>query len=261
MTDISQIKDYWDNQARTFGSNANATTQDIYMREIEINYIIDFLSSFNRPLKILDIGCGNGFSTIQYKKRAEWHSYTGGDYSEEMIKYAKTELENQSMSGEITFRAMDVLKLSEYGNQYDIVISDRCLVNLGTSANRRTAINEIAKCINPGGYYLMIENFIEGHLEFNRLRELLELEEIQVRWHNSFFSKQELSDVIKHAFFIERSDNISSLYYLITRVVYSKLCSLENRVPDYDNLIYQVASKLPPIGDFGPICSYVLKRR
>jgi ubiquinone/menaquinone biosynthesis C-methylase UbiE len=261
MNDISEIKHYWDEQAVKFGSGANATTQDIVMRDIEINYIVDFLTSFNRPLKVLDIGCGNGYSTFQYQKRAAIHSFTGGDYSEEMISSANGEMKKHSEINNLEFKVMDVLRLSEYNETYDVIISDRCLVNLGSSKNRKKALDEIAKCVKSGGYYLMIENFIEGHTEFNLLRERLGLEEIKVRWHNSFFSRPELNDSTKHTFEIVRTDNISSLYYLITRVVYSKLCEMENRTPDYDNPIYNVAAQLPSIGNFGPICANVLRRR
>ena len=67
MSKISEIKKYWDEQAKLYGTNANATTQDIWMRKIEIDYIVDFLDSFDEPKHVIDIGCGNGFSTIQYK--------------------------------------------------------------------------------------------------------------------------------------------------------------------------------------------------
>ena len=55
--------------------------------------------------------------------------------------------------------------------------------------------------------------------------------------------------------------NISSLYYLATRLIYSKICALENREPDYDHVIYQVGVELPVEGDYGPTRLAVLKRK
>jgi Methylase involved in ubiquinone/menaquinone biosynthesis len=259
MTNIEDIKNYWDSQAEKYGNSPSATTQDIYLRKIEINYICDFLESFDRPLKVLDIGCGNGYSTLEYKKRVGIHEYTGADYSEKMIINAKETLEIQKIDN-IDFKVMDVMKLSEYGEKYDIIISDRCLINLGGSKNRKRALIEIFKSLNESGKFLMIENFIEGHIEFNKLREQQGLQEIPVRWHNSFFSKDELLDSIKNYFKIIRFENISSLYYLATRVIYSKICMLEGREPDYNNTIYEVASELPPIGNYGPICACIFER-
>ncbi|MDZ5724898.1 class I SAM-dependent methyltransferase [Acetobacterium sp. K1/6] len=260
MTNLKKIKSYWEEQAKIYGSDPSATTQDVFLRKIEINYICDFLSGFDTPLKVLDIGCGNGYSTLQYKKRVNIHSYVGADYSEKMIQNAKRELKKEELSG-VVFKVMDVMKLSEYKEKFDIIISDRCLINLGGSENRRKAVSEIFKCLYKSGKYLLIENFIEGQIEFNKLREQQGLDEIQVRWHNSFFSKDELERVIKNYFIMDRFENISSLYYLATRVIYSKICMIEEREPDYENKIYEVASELPFIGNFGPVCACVLERK
>ncbi|RKZ85134.1 MAG: hypothetical protein DRR19_16765 [Candidatus Parabeggiatoa sp. nov. 1] len=260
MTNAQNIKKYWNEQAKMFGREAKATTQDIYMRDIEIDYITTFLSSFREPLMVLDIGCGNGFSTFQYKAKVGWHTYVGGDYSEGMIEAANAELKKRQLSEGIEFNVIDVLNLSKLNNKYDIIISDRCLINLGGAKNRKKALWEIAACLHQGGRYLMIENFIEGHSELNRLREYLDIPEISVRWHNSFFSIKELKDSVKHIFKIDNFENISSLYYLVTRVVYSKLCEMEGREPDYEHPIYKVASQLPPTDNFGPICACTMVR-
>ena len=260
MDDLEKIKKYWEDQARTLQNDPRATTQDVYMRQIEIDYITDFLDAQERPLRVLDIGCGNGYSTIMYKQKVPRHQYVGGDYSEEMIRVAGERVAAESIEG-VRFEVMDVLRLSEYGGKYDVIISDRCLINLGSAANRKTALKEIAKCLMPGGQYLMIENFMEGQGELNELRQHVGLEEISVRWHNSFFTRRELQDATKNHFDIERFEGISSLYYLVTRVVYSKLCEIEGRQPDYDHPIYKVAAMLPPMGNFGPICACLLRRK
>lgn len=259
MDDLTRIKSYWEDQARVLQSDPRATTQDVYMRQIEIDYITEFLEAQEKPLRVLDIGCGNGYSTIMYKQRVPRHEYIGGDYSEEMIRVADDRVSRESIQG-VKFEVMDVLRLSENGEHFDLVISDRCLINLGGAINRKKALKEIAKSLVPGGYYLMIENFIEGQGELNGLRQQVGLEDIDVRWHNSFFLRRELEDSVKNYFTVDRFENISSLYYLVTRVVYSKLCELEGREPDYDHLIYKVAAMLPPVGNFGPICACLLKR-
>lgn len=261
MTQNSEIKKYWDEQAKLHGINANATTQDTWMRQIEIDYIVDFLDSFDDLKRVLDIGCGNGFSTIQYKIRVPKHQYMGGDYSDCMIDAAKKLRGDHNLTeNDVDFDVMDVMNLSNRNEKYDIIISDRCLINLPNSLKRKGALKEIAKLLEPSGTYLMIENFIEGQTELNRLRQYMGLNEIPVRWHNSFFTKEELLDSIKNIFHIERHENISSLYYLVTRVVYSKICEIEGREPDYDNVIYEVSKLLPPIGNFGPINAYIMSR-
>lgn len=260
MNKIEKIKSYWDEQAESFGTDAKATTQDSYLRKIEINYICEYLSSFEKRLNVLDIGCGNGYSTVEYARRVPKHNYVGGDYSEKMINNAKKNIENDNR-GIVEFSVLDVTCLSKFEKKYDIIISDRCLINLPGIQERKQAINEIYKSLNHKGIYLMIENFIEGNNEFNKLRSWIELPTIDIRWHNSFMSQLELEQSTKNLFDIERFENISSLYYLITRVAYSKTCELENRQPDYDNKIYEAAALLPPVGNFGPVCACILKKQ
>lgn len=256
-----KIKKYWDNQVKLHGINANVSTQDIWMRQIEIKYITNFLDSIDGSKKVLDIGCGNGFSIIQYKKKVPRHKYTGGDYSINMINAAK-ELRYKSnfTENDINFEIMDVMNLSNINKKYDIIISDRCLINLQNALNRKKALEEIAKCLNVSGKYLMIENFIEGQNELNKLRQHVGLDKILIKWHNSFFTKEELLNSIKHIFHIEHNENISSPYYLITRVIYSKICELKEVKPDYNDIINDVSALLPPMGNVGPINAYVMSK-
>lgn len=259
-TELQQIKAYWDDQARKFRNDPRATTQDFFMRQIEIRYAREFLAGFQTSQNILDVGCGNGYGTLMLAEAFPQHRFVGGDYSKEMIDAARSEATTRAPD-RVDFRVMDVLHLARDGRTFDIVVSDRCLINLGNAANRKAALTEIAQCVVPGGYLLLIENFIEGQNELNTLRCSVNLPEIPVRWHNSFFSRAELADSTRDYFTLQRFENISSLYYLVTRVVYSKLCQEEGREPDYDHPIYRVAAQLPFAENYGPICAAILKRR
>jgi len=66
----------------------------------------------------------------------------------------------------------------------------------------------------------------------------------------------------KNYFTIKKRKNISSIYYLITRTVYSKICQLEHREPDYDNPIYKIAADLDEsIGNYGPVNLILLRKK
>ena len=157
---------------------------------------------------------------------------------------------------------MDVLDLSPIKKKFDVIISDRCIINLPTRELQKKAIKEIWLSLKRGGYYIMVENFIEGHNVMNKLRKRLGLKEISVRWHNNYLDEKFLNSFISRYFKISTRKNISSIYYLITRTVYSKICQIENREPDYDNIIYKIAVGLDEAeGNYGPINLLLLKKR
>ena len=58
-------------KAKNRGDTPFATIRDHYFRNIEINEIINFFSK-KKTRNLLDIGCGNGFSTLflaNYQKK------------------------------------------------------------------------------------------------------------------------------------------------------------------------------------------------
>lgn len=261
--DLANIKKYWDERARSNVANPKATTDDYWLRMIEIREIKRAISGIKNKKNILDIGCGDGFGTINIFKSFSGCNFWGGDYSEEMIKSAKILLKkNKIKFPNINFRVLDVLRLSFLNKKFDVVITDRCIINLPNKKLQKKAIKEIWQVLKRGGYYIMVENFIEGHNMVNKLRNRLGLKEIAVRWHNTFLDEKFLNTFIVRYFKIISKKNISSTYYLITRTVYSKICQIENREPDYDNPIYKIAVDLDEtVGNYGPINLLVLKKK
>ena len=67
----NQVKSFWDKESKRIGNSPYATIRDHYFRYIEINEIVNFFKR-KKIKKLLDIGCGNGFSTyfdIFYKNK------------------------------------------------------------------------------------------------------------------------------------------------------------------------------------------------
>jgi hypothetical protein len=62
-------------------------------------------------------------------------------------------------------------------------------------------------------------------------------------------------------FRIEEEVNISSSYYLVSRVIYSKICAEKGIQPDYFDDHHRFAASLPFSGEFGPIRLICLKKR
>lgn len=260
-----KIKTYWDEKAEQYITDPKATTNEYWLRELEIKEITRALKNIKRKRTILDVGCGDGYSTIKIWKNFSQSNINiiGTDYSQNMIRNAHLFLKkNKINSSHIQFFVYDLLDLENFRKKFDVVISDRCLINLPSRAMQKRAIGQIAAVLNTKGFYIMVENFIEGHKNMNKLRKKLGLQPIPVRWHNLFFNENFLYNAVSRYFNIIAIKNIGSLFYLITKVVYSKLCQLEKKEVDYNHPIYSIAVELEEIaGDFGPLRLVVLQKK
>ncbi len=125
-------------------------------------------------------------------------------------------------------------------------MTDRCLINLTEPSDQELALAEIAAITRPGGYYLAIENFVEGHDKDQSCPRAIGLPQIPIRWHNKFFTHDEFLNSIAPHFDLVRSENFASAYYYATRVIYAKLCQDRGEHPDYLHDIHQFAVDLAP---------------
>ena len=262
-----RIRNYWDDRAKESGGAASATTNDIHQRELEISTTTSTIRELfpeRSDLEILDVGCGDGYSTLRIADEIAGAKFLGVDYSENMIANATRNLEGfADLKDRVKFRVGDATKITEVcGDQrFDVAMSFRCLINLESFDDQTLAIADIYKCIEPGGYYLAIENFIEGNNNLNEARGRFGLPEIAVRWHNLFFTEPEFRKAADDAGFeLVRIKEFSSAYYLATRVVYSAMCKMRGEQPDYDHEIHRLAVNLPETGQFSPIRMAVLRK-
>src|SRR5437764_10183543 len=76
---------HWQKRAETVAHDRNVNIQDIFQRELEFDFICPHL---NASMRVLEVGCGNGYSTAVFRKVAG--HVDGFDQSESMIARAKT---------------------------------------------------------------------------------------------------------------------------------------------------------------------------
>lgn len=257
-----KVMEYWENQAREFKDSELATNRDTNYRTYEIEQIIKFIRNGKT---ILDVGCGNGYSSILFAHCFPAVQIIGIDYSPEMIKHARSALKaHPGLMDRVSFRVGNVLDLSSQRDlveRFDQVISERCLINLPTWKKQRQAILEMKNTLKRSGEIILCENTKEGLDRLNCLRQKLGLTVIEMRWHNRYLKERELLPFIKKTFALKAAINIGSLYYIISRVVYAKLADLENKQPEYSHPINSIARELPPIGEFSPNYIFLLRNR
>lgn len=255
----AKVKEFWDQQAETYGASDIATAPDHFYREMEIRRIIDNLVDGEY---VLDVGCGNGYSTIKFAKINPNSGFTGIDYSSVMIKNTPNLVPKN-----VDFLIRDVLRLSKDFDityfPFDTVISERCLINLANWDEQKHAILEMKKVLKPDGRIILVENTFEGLQRLNDLREQFGLHRIEVRWHNQYLPEDELMNFLDQHFYITKIENIGNLFYILSRVLYAALAKEEGKEPEYSHPINEIASKLPSLGNyhFSPNFLFVLKNK
>src|SRR2546430_11629259 len=108
---IERIKETWDGRAKDDRLQGTYVTMaDRNQRMLEIDEALRYIT----PGKlVLDVGCGNGYSTAIFAKQAE--VILAIDYSEAMIERAKREY---GAIPNITFEVQDILKPLPYVGRY-----------------------------------------------------------------------------------------------------------------------------------------------
>jgi len=253
---IQKIKEHWELKAKEFLNNPNNemgnTLYDENLRRLEINAILKYISPNSR---VLDIGCGNGFSTIQFAKE-KMIIIDGMDYSEEMINNANTLLCNYPLlCNRIRFFQGDILECT-HKEKYDIIITERCLINLETIENQKRAILNIKKMLNKNGKFIMLEGFENNLNDINEVRKKFNLDPIKVVWHNLFFEKNRFESFILPHFKIDTIDNYGSTYMLLTRSLFHIIFN-----DQFDKSIDYLATLLPNLGDYNYQKLYILSKK
>ena len=238
---------FWNSRANLgflAGSN-DGILKSLEMREIE-GYIKD-------GMKILEIGCGNGVTAIEFVKKYKV-DILAVDYADQMIADAEKNYESikDSLVGTAKFKVMRVEEIPSITEKFDMIYCERVLINLGTWEEQKQVLINIAGLLNDTGIFCMCENSIDGLSKINDYRKGVELDEILPPWHNRYFVEAELEEFSKESYLklIERN-NFTSTYYLLSRVVNAALAKRNSEEPSYDSPINQLAFSLPPIGDFG----------
>ncbi len=256
MMNFEEIRKYWEDRAAGDPS-AQSTTQDFYLREIEFNVLSERIRRYS-PGLIADVGCGDGRTTVRLASMFPDKSFTGFDYSSSMVENARRVLGSSNASN-IKFEQLDIC--DGLKNSYNLIYTTRCLINLPAWDIQQVAINNIHRALTKDGIYLMVENFIDGQNNFNEVRKAFGLAEISIREHNNFFDRQRLLDYVGGMFDVIEEVNISSVYYLVSRVIYSKICAENNTDPNYFDDHHRFAAGLPYCGEFGPVRLVCQKKR
>ena len=244
---------HWNDWAEKYGSGLRATTKTNSIKRIEIFEISKAISKIlkiskkeEEGLSILEVGCGNGYNTIAIKEmfgKAEVH---GIDFSPEMINNAKILLSQTTNknSNSIGFYIGDAKELNNQElllDKYDIIFTDRCLINLLGDGDLEKALKSIFSKLKKGGACIFIENFVNSRNKQDALRKIVGLERREIPKFNKFLYEESFLDLIKNYADVIEFKCISSLHDL---VLYLLTPALNNGKVDYESPIVEKVTDL-----------------
>jgi len=257
-----KINEHYDKQARMHGTSPKSTMPDLFIRKLEvekIKTILKTISKNNKVNRVLEVGCGNGYTLNKFDKAFPFPFY-GIDYNQKMINLAK-----KRKTKKVIFKKQDILNLDFTSLSFDLVFTERCLINLESWKKQKLALNEICRVLKKGGHFILLEAFTDGLDELNNARKSIGLEPIPPAWHNFYLNKKILEKFFKNKFVnwpnsktrIEY-DNFLSSYYFGSRVLYPALIKEKKII--YNNSFVKFFSFFPNYGNYSPIQVCVIKK-
>jgi SAM-dependent methyltransferase len=268
-----KIKRHWLTWASKYGTSLRATTKTQTAKALELDALSRRLRSIlppDSPAYVLEVGCGNGVNCIELAKQFPHIRLDGVDYIPEMIAAAEANTRTDVLQDRLRFWVGDALNVANIAGlkpRYDIVFTDRCLINLNSVELQKEGIRALASKVRAGGYLLMIENSMTSYREQNRCRRLLNLPERVPPDFNLFFDEDEIRPYLA-ALDLRLTDieDFSSLHDLI---LYALIPATNGGHVDYDHSLVQAAAELskklsasnPSIfGSFGQNRFFVCKK-
>ena len=114
---LESNRDYWEDPQ-------TVSILDLNLHELEIR----FVSKFLRPVHVMaDVGCGDGTATLRY---AESVKYCYGIEPSSLLRKRANRALAGSGQNNVKFVDGDIFNLSEYEEIFDLVVSQRVLINL-----------------------------------------------------------------------------------------------------------------------------------
>jgi ubiquinone/menaquinone biosynthesis C-methylase UbiE len=259
---LEQIREFWTRQAREHGQAPTASWSDQMVMELEIRAISERLCDGDR---VLDVGCANGFSTVQFAAQRK-ADIRGIDYIPEMIEHARRRLAAfpGRLRGSVQFAQGDVTALPEPSEAFDKVVAIRVIINLGGWDRQLTGLLECTRVLKTGGRLLLSEATTQGWQRLNRFRTEWGLPDIPMPPFNRYLDEKQVCEALSGDLELVDVVNFASTYYVGTRVLKPLLNQALGGVVDVacPNMEWnRWFSQLPASGDYGTQKLFVFQKR
>lgn len=232
-----------------------ATSRDTQVRDLEI---AAFRRGFSAPGRVLDVGCGNGFTLLTLGETLEGFDLTGVDFVEKLVHGAvqlrdKRRSLLRSVPEFVCADAIEYLKARE-SSSIDYVITARFLQNMPSVRVQRDLISEIYRILTPGGRFLMCEGSQDGFDALNDVRHSVGLDRIPSTSAENVsalrFNDAEIEAHASDVGFSVQSKLGFAQFFLMARVLHPLLVQPER--PRFDARINELAKEIQMRVPFAP---------
>jgi SAM-dependent methyltransferase len=241
---LDDIKKHWTDLAVKYQQDISATTKTVSIKKLEIKALYDAIVDTALPGgEVLEVGCGNGLNCFALAEQLPKFNFTGVDYVSEMVSSANTLKSNEgSKFKKLSFYQGDILKLQDNRNlqeQYDIVFTDRCIINLNSPELQEAGISNLIGKVRKGGYMIILENIKENHQRQNDCREAVGLTRREVPAYNLFIDESNLLSFVSKSMTLKKTNDFGSLHDLL---LYVFVPMTNGGIVDYDHPVVHAAT-------------------
>lgn len=236
------ILEHWNQRAQL---QQRAGSDDLVAKELEVRALSNHIKD---GMVVAEFGCGNGTTALELLSKfdIQLHCF---DFSPSMIESARKLAAEAGMQDRVTFGVCDVRDEPALDRKFDLVYSERMIINLPDWDSQARAIRYLSSHLKPGARYLMCENSKPGLDTLNAYRTAAKLEAINPPWHNVYLIDELVATFDLPGARLVEVEAYSSTYYFLSRVVNAWLSAQAGTQPRYDAPVNQLALQLPPFGD------------
>jgi ubiquinone/menaquinone biosynthesis C-methylase UbiE len=260
--DAEAVRKYWTEQALLHGQSPSASWSDQPVIEAEVRTIVERLNDGDH---VLDIGCANGWSSVQWalKRRVQ---VRGIDYIPEMIAQARQRALGlpDALKKRVEFAVGDITKLDERDDAYNKLVVIRVVINLSDWNRQRTALRECCRVMKPGGLLLLSEATKQGWERLNKLRVEWDLSPIPMPPFNLYVDQDQVIEAVAPELELVELSNFASTYYVGSRVLKPLLIRALGSKQDVSDPTMEWNrwfAQLPPAGDYGTQKLFVFRKK
>ena len=189
MSYEAHIQAHYKAQAELSGLGKQSTMHDDFIRDSEVRFIVGevrrILARCGAGGSVLDLGCGNGYLLSVLEAEFPGVRFHGLEYTPELFALAQSRGLQRT-----TLRQGDCREENFPASSFDVVVTERVLINLLDRGHQLGAAKRIAETLRPGGAYVMVECFDEPQANLNAARAELCLPPIPPAHHNLYLDEE-----------------------------------------------------------------------